>query len=51
MTLKTDLGVKIGCFKDGEFDGAQTNVLIGHFKGQKVKFDDISHMHVVINVI
>ena len=35
--LKTDLGVKISVFKDDEFDGAQTNVLKGNFKGQKVK--------------
>ena len=28
----------MGVFKDGEFNGAQTNVLKGHFEGQKVKF-------------
>ena len=35
--LKTDLGVKMGVFKDGEFNGGK-KVLKGHFEGQKVKF-------------
>ena len=36
--LKTDLGVKMGVFKDCQFNGAKKNVLKGHFEGQMVKF-------------
>ena len=36
--LKTDLGVKMGVFKDCQFNGAK-NVLKGHFEGQMVKFE------------
>ena len=37
MALKTDLGVKMGFFKDCKFNGAK-NVLKDDFEGQKVKF-------------
>ena len=29
-------------FKDGEFNGAKTNVLKGHFEGQKVTFSRLN---------
>ena len=38
--LKTDLGVKMGVFKDGEFNGTKINVLKGHFEGH----DQESHI-------
>ena len=37
MAWKTDLGVKIGGFKDGGLNGAYPVVLKGHFAGQKVQ--------------
>ena len=37
MALKTDLVVKMGFFKDFQYNGAK-NVLKGHFEGQMVKF-------------
>ena len=43
MALKTDLGVKMGFFKDGKFNGAKQNVLKVHFEGQKVKFQGRLH--------
>ena len=35
--LKNDLGVRMGGFKDGEFNGAK-NVLKDNFEGRKIKF-------------
>ena len=36
MPQKTELGFKMGIFKDGGFNGAKTDVLKCHSKGQKV---------------
>ena len=38
MAQKTDLGIKMGCFKDVELNRANVDVLKGHFEGQQVKF-------------
>ena len=40
MAQKTDLGVIIimGFFNDGEFNGADADVLKGHLEGQKFTF-------------
>ena len=37
MAYKTDLGVKMGGFKDGGLNCANADVLKDHFEGQKVK--------------
>ena len=39
MAYKTDLGVKMGIVKDGEFNDVHVNWLKCHFEGQYVKFE------------